>query len=122
NYGHKLVQNEIFDFLTNSNLWDKKIPQMLIGYFSDMGKVLFELIPNLNQNATIGIVVGNSVYGGLPIATDILISEIAVSLGYDLIEIESYRTLTPSSQQLKIIKEKDKKFLRESLIILKWKQ
>jgi hypoxanthine-guanine phosphoribosyltransferase len=94
---------------------------MLVGYFSDMGKVLLELIPNLNKNATIGIVVGNSVYGGLPIATDILIAEIAQKLGYKLIGIESYRTLTPSSQQMKIIRESDKKFLRESLIILKWK-
>ena len=94
---------------------------MLVGYFSDMGKVLFELIPNLNKGATIGIVVGNSVYAGLPIATDILVSEIAVNLGYELIGIESYRTLTPSSQQLKIIRNEDKKFLRESLIILKWK-
>ncbi len=121
NYGHNLVENEITQYLTNCKLWDKKIPQMLVGYFSDMGKVLFELIPNLNKGATIGIVVGNSVYAGLPIATDILVSEIAVKLGYELIEIESYRTLTPSSQQLKIIRNEDKKFLRESLIILKWK-
>ena len=121
NYGHNLVENEITQYLTNCKLWDKKIPQMLVGYFSDMGKVLFELIPNLNKGATIGIVVGNSVYAGLPIATDILVSEIAVKLGYELIGIESYRTLTPSSQQLKIIRNEDKKFLRESLIILKWK-
>ena len=121
NYGHSLVENEITQYLANCKLWDKKIPQMLVGYFSDMGKVLFELIPNLNKGATIGIVVGNSVYAGLPIATDILVSEIAVKLGYELIGIESYRTLTPSSQQLKIIRNEDKKFLRESLIILKWK-
>jgi hypothetical protein len=121
NYGHNLVENEITQYLTNCKLWDKKIPQMIVGYFSDMGKVLFELIPNLNKGATIGIVVGNSVYAGLPIATDILVSEIAVKLGYELIGIESYRTLTPSSQQLKIIRNEDKKFLRESLIILKWK-
>jgi hypothetical protein len=120
-YGHDLVENEIKQYLANCKLWDRKIPQMLVGYFSDMGKVLFELIPNLNKGATIGVVVGNSVYAGLPIATDILVSEIAVKLGYELIGIESYRTLTPSSQQLKIIRNKDKKFLRESLIILKWK-
>ena len=120
-YGHSLVENEIRQYLSMCKLWNKKIPQMLVGYFSDMGKVLFELIPNLNIGAKIGIVVGNSVYAGLPIATDILISEIAMKLGYKLIGIESYRTLTPSSQQLKIMRNKDKNFLRESLIILKWK-
>ncbi|WP_372753782.1 hypothetical protein [Labilibaculum sp.] len=120
-YGHNLVNNEIFKHLSECELWDKKIPQMLVGYFSDMGKVLSELIPNLKSGAIVGIVVGNSVYGGLPIATDILISELAIQLGYEIVGIESYRTLTPSSQQLKIIREKDKKFLRESLIILQWK-
>jgi hypothetical protein len=119
-FGHELINNQIKSFLVKQNLWDKKIPNMLIGYFSDMGKVLYEMIPNLNKNSTIGIVVGNSVYGGLPIATDILLSQIAIRLGYEFICIESYRTLTTSSQQLKIIREKDKKYLRESLIILKW--
>jgi hypothetical protein len=119
-FGHELINNQIKSFLVKQNLWDKKIPNMLIGYFSDMGKVLYEMIPNLNKNSTIGIVVGNSVYGGLPIATDILMSQIAIRLGYEFICIESYRTLTTSSQQLKIIREKDKKYLRESLIILKW--
>jgi hypothetical protein len=94
---------------------------MLVGYFNDIGKVLFELSKNLNQGATVGFVVGNSVYGGVPIATDILLAEIAIKLGYQLEGIESYRTLTPSSQQLRIIRDKDKKFLRESLVILKWK-
>lgn len=119
-FGHELVNNQIKAFLVKQNLWDKKIPNMLIGYFSDMGKVLFEMIPNLNKNSTIGIVVGNSVYGGLPIATDIILSQIAIRLGYEFVCIETYRTLTTSSQQLKKIREKDKKYLRESLIILKW--
>lgn len=120
-FGHELINNQIATYLKKQNLWDKKIPMMLIGYFSDMGKVLYEMIPNLNKDSIIGIVVGNSVYGGLPIATDILLSQIAIKLGYELIGVESYRTLTSSSQQLKIIREGDKKYLRESLIILKWK-
>lgn len=119
-FGHKLINNEISTYLSKQNLWDKKIPSMLVGYFSDMGKVLHELKPNLNKKATVGIVVGNSVYAGLPIATDILLAQIAMNLGFELIGIESYRTLTPSSQQLKIMRENDKQFLRESLIILRW--
>ena len=119
-FGHSFMNDEIAPYLTTLNLWDKKIPSMLVGYFSDMGKVLSELIPNLNSNATVGIVVGNSVYGGVPIATDVLLAQIARRLGFELVGIESYRTLTPSSQQLKIMREEDKKYLRESLIILKW--
>lgn len=119
-FGHKLVNEEIYNYLSEQNLWDRKIPQMLVGYFNDIGKVLFELSKNLNKGATVGFVVGNSVYGGVPIATDILLAEIGLKLGYKFIGIESYRTLTTSSQQQKIIREQDKKFLRESLVILKW--
>ena len=119
-YGHSFVDNKIVEFLNNQKLWDKKIPRMLSGYFSDLGKVLNELKPNLNKGAILGIVVGNSVYAGLPIPTDLLLSELAINLGYELIGIEVYRKLTPSSQQLRIIRNRDKKFLRESLIILKW--
>ncbi len=120
-FGHSLINNEIYDYLNTLNLWDKKIPKMLIGYFNDIGKVLFELSKNLNKEATVGFVVGNSVYGGVPIATDILLAEIGINLGYNLVGIESYRTLTSSSQQQKKIREQDKKFLRESLVILRWK-
>jgi DNA modification methylase len=120
-FGHSLINKEIYEYLSKQNLWDRKIPQMLVGYFNDIGKVLFELSKNLNNGATVGFVVGNSVYGGVPIATDILLAEIGVKLGYELIGIESYRTLTSSSQQQKIIREQEKKFLRESLVILKWK-
>jgi DNA modification methylase len=120
-FGHNLINKKIANFLSKQNLWDKKIPNMLIGYFSDMGKVFSELKPNLNNGAILGFVVGNSVYAGVPVATDILLSEIAIKLGYELVGIEPYRTLTPSSQQLKIVSEMDKKYLRESLIILKWK-
>lgn len=119
-FGHSLINNEIYNYLSKQFLWDRKIPKMLVGYFSDIGKVLFELTKNLNTGATVGFVVGNSVYGGVPIATDILIAEIGLKLGYEIIGIESYRKLSTSSQQQKIIRNKDKSFLRESLVILKW--
>lgn len=119
--GSPLVNDEINDYLKMRKLWNKNIPVMLKGYFSDMENVLAKMIPNLNKNATVGIVVGNSVYAGLPIATDLLLAEIANKLGFSVLGIEIYRNLSPSSQQSKIIKESSKKYLRESLIILKWK-
>lgn len=121
NKGSALINEEVFYYLSKQKLWNKKIPIMLKGYFSDMENVLKQLIPNLNNGATVGIVVGNSVYAGLPIATDLLLSEIALRLGFEVVSIEIYRNLSPSSQQSKIIAESSKKYLRESLIILKWK-
>lgn len=120
-FGHSLVENEITEYLINVKLWDKKIPAMLRGYFSDMGKVLKELTYNLNDGAVIGMVVGNSVYAGLPIATDILIAEMAKEIGYDIDGIEIYRQLNSSPQQMKKLSQHEKKYLRESLILLKWK-
>lgn len=119
-YGHELVDGQISEYLSSIDLWDKKIPNMIKGYFSDLGKVLFELIPNLNAGAILGFVIGNSAYGGLPIPTDILFAELAHKFGFEIVDIEMYRTLTPSSQQLKIIDDSHKKYLRESLITLKW--
>lgn len=119
-YGSDTYRDFAKPYLVQQKLWDKKIPTMLDGYFNDMGKVLYELSNNLNPGAHIGIVVGNSSYGGLPIPTDILLSEIAEKLGYTFIGIEVYRKLSTSSQQLKLLTNEEKNFLRESLIILKW--
>ncbi len=119
---HDLVNVNIRNYLNNSKLWDRKIPQMLVGYFSDIAKGLYELIPNLNNHATVGFIVGNSVYSGLPISTDLIIADIAEKLGYIVLGIETHRKLTPSSQQQKIMRDEDKIFLRESLVILKWKR
>jgi DNA modification methylase len=119
-YSLPLVNEIIVPFLKEQVLWDKKIPSMILGYFSDLHKVLVELQVNLNHGAILGIVVGNSVYAGLPIATDLILAEIATKLGFKVRGIESYRRLTPSSQQLRKMRERDKKYLRESLVVLEW--
>lgn len=93
---------------------------MLKGYFSDMGKFLFNLSKNLNEGATVGIVVGNSVYGGTPIATDIILAKQAEELGYKCINIKVYRKVIASSQQMIILSDYEKNFVRESLVVLKW--
>lgn len=119
-FGSYIFREEIKPFLEQQKLWDKKIPSMVEGYFNDMGKALYELSKNLNPNAIIGIVVGNSSYAGLPIPTDLLLSELAEKLGYTFEEIRIYRKLSTSSQQLKVLTEHEKNYLRESLIVLRW--
>ncbi|CZP77139.1 Adenine-specific DNA methylase [Legionella pneumophila] len=119
-YCSKLVNDYIQPYLITQELWNRNIPRMLVGYFSDLGKVLHEMKANLNPGAKIGFVVGNSVYAGVPIATDMILADLAQVMGYQLIGVESYRFLTPSSQQMSKIKEEHKKYLRESLVILQW--
>jgi Mg2+/Co2+ transporter CorC len=71
----------------------------------------------LNIGAPIGFVVSNSFYGGIIIATDLLIAEAAKKNGYLMEEIVSYRKIVPSSQQFNKILNNH--FMRESLVVFR---
>ncbi len=115
--GSKIVNELIYPHLKVQNLWSNKIPLMLSGYFKDIGQMLENIYPCLENNSPIGLVVGNSVYDGIPVATDLLICDIAEKIGYSVEKIEVYRKLSTSSQQT--IKVQNKEYLRESLVVLR---
>lgn len=119
-YGSKLVNENIIPILEKEQLWSNNIIPMLKGYFSDMGKFFSNLSFNLNPGATVGIVVGNSVYGGTPIATDIILARQAENMGFICEQIKIYRKVIASSQQMVKLNDSEKHFVRESLIVLKW--
>lgn len=120
-YGAQIVNDIIIPILSEEKLWSNNIIPMLKGYFSDMGKFLRNLSVNLNIGATVGIVVGNSVYGGTPIATDLILAKQAEDIGFECKKIKIYRKVIASSQQMIRLNEKEKHFVRESLIVLKWR-
>ena len=115
-YKIAILETKIKPHLKSLPLWTKKIPDMLCGYFSDIGAILDLMKPKLKSNAKVGLVVGNAVYGGIPIATDLLIAELAESLGYKVIGINIYRKMVPSSQQLKQLASLE--YTRESLVVI----
>lgn len=119
-YGSMIVNDIIAPILSTKELWSNNIIPMLKGYFSDMGKFLVNLSHNLTDEATVGIVVGNSVYGGTPIATDLIIAKQAEEIGFECQEIKIYRKIIASSQQMILLTENEKHYVRESLIVLKW--
>ena len=116
-FGSDLVNEVIFPALASQKLWSKQIPTMLKGYFEDLGCLLQVLKPRMKKGGALGFVVSNSAYGGLPIATDILLSEIASNMGYQIERIEVYRRMVPSSQQFKL--RGGNEFFRESLVIFR---
>lgn len=116
-----IVDEIITPLLKECDLWSKSIPSMITGYFHDLKTCLKELSKNLNQGATVGFVVGNPTYSGVVIATDLLLADIALSLGYECSDIKIYRMVVPSSQQTKLIEKEDWKYVRESMVVLKWK-
>lgn len=117
-----IIKDVIIPLLKDKKLWSKNIPCMLKGYFSDMGKFLLNLSQNLNNDASVGIVVGNSVYAGVVVCTDLILSAMAEIMGYKVEKIVIYRELTSSPQQMTKIDSEDRCFLRESMIYLKWKK
>lgn len=119
-FGSDLVNNSIVPILNKEKLWSDRIPKMLSGYFSDMGRCLSNLSKNVKKGAVVGIVVGNSVYGGIPIATDLILAEMSERYGFKCCGIHVYRKVIASSQQMVLLTEKEKYFVRESMVVLKW--
>lgn len=118
-YGSEIAERLICTSLESQELWSNKIPSMISGYFKDMGALLADLKPRMRKGASFGIVVGNSVYGGVSVASDLLIAEMAENIGYEVSRIDVYRGVIPSSQQYALID--DRRWARESTVIVKKK-
>lgn len=117
---HPMI-NWISDELKKFDLWDKKIPTMLKGYFDDMAEVLKLCYQLLDEEGNCAIVVANSSYKGFVVPTDLILAEIASQIGFEVREIQVCRPLRTSSQQANMSDEL-KQYLRESNIILKKKE
>lgn len=100
-----------------SELWDKRIPKMLFGYFEDMFNIIDNCYKALKTGGFCAIVVGNSAYGGEIVPTDLILAEYANSIGFEVDKIEVDRYIITSSQQYERTKQ-DGKFLRESVVCL----
>lgn len=109
--------NQQLSMVQNAELWDKRIPQMLYGYFNDMFKVIDNCYVSLKDNGFCAIVVGNSAYGGVVIPTDLILADYASSIGFNVDKIEVDRYMITSSQQYKKTKDQGK-YLRESVVCL----
>jgi len=101
-----------------NNLWSKKIPLMILGYFDDLYKSLNEFYRILSPDKKAVIVVGNSCYSKVVIPTDLLIAEAAKDVGFRIEKIEVLRQLITSGQQWKELDSESKSLLRESMITL----
>jgi hypothetical protein len=115
--GSSTVADIVVPLLRDQELWSNKIPAMLAGYFMDIDAVLKRMHHKMITNSVFGIVVGNSVYGGIPIATDLLVAEMAMQIGFRVERVDVYRRIIPSSQQYK--SEANLRWSRESNVILR---
>ena len=112
----KILFNTLL-LLQERDLWNKNIPKMLNLYFSEMNEFLNSLYQKMKFGGTIGIVIGNSSYGGIPILSDLIVSEISEKVGFKVDQIIVARNNETASQQYKKINNLIK-YVRESIVVL----
>lgn len=112
-----ILEREFINKIDPDNLWNKNIPNMIKGYFEDMGIILKNIYEVMKRKGICAIVVGNSAYGNVVIPTDQILSLISSQIGFKFKEIKIARRLRTSSQQMSRIKEY-RNLLRESIVIL----
>ena len=110
--------NTIATLISAFNVWNKNIPDMIRGYFDDMELLLKRVYGMLRDGGECYIVVANSAYKGILVPTDMLLADIAVSLGYKYKGIQVARKIRSSSQQMKGLYETYDNLMRESIVIL----
>jgi len=115
--------NKDIDVIANTiatyNIWNKNIPDMLRGYFDDTYELLKRMKEVFVKGASCYIVVANSGYKGILVPTDLLIADIAKSLGYEVEKIMSARKIRSSSQQTNELHGKYDNLMRESIVVIR---
>jgi len=90
--------------------FNKKVPAMITAYFKDIEATFSNIYDTLMERTKLAIVVGDSCFAGIHIPTDILICDIAESLGFTVDKIEITRFRRSSFHKTR---------LRESILYLK---
>lgn len=94
------------------------MPNMLCAYFTDMGKVLEQLYQSIDTSGHCYIVVDQSAYAGVIVPTDIVLADIADSIGFTVEKLIICRKAATSGQQRKAYPYLAST-LRESIVCLK---
>lgn len=80
-------------------LWDSRIPAMILGYFRDLEGILLESFRLLTPRGKVMMVVGDSRYAGILIDVPTILVELAVAIGYTKTQIFEVRKMRASAQQ-----------------------
>ncbi len=80
-------------------LWDVRIPEMVLGYFRDLERILLESFRLLTERGKVMMVVGDSRYAGILIDVPTILVELACAIGYTKTQIFEVRKMRASAQQ-----------------------
>jgi site-specific DNA-methyltransferase (adenine-specific) len=94
------------------------VPNLLRGYFDDMQKALASMYASLVSGGRCFIVVDQSAYVGVVVATDLLLAALGERIGFSVDLISKCRRANTSGQQLKRFPYL-REYLRESIVTLR---
>lgn len=80
-------------------LWCSWIPEMVGGYFADMGRILNSCADRLQPGGQVWMVVGDSQYAGISISVDRILLDLAPQWGLRPVSREPFRSMRASAQQ-----------------------
>lgn len=80
-------------------LWDSRIPEMVMGYFCDLERILLESYRLLTVRGKLLMVVGDSRYAGILINVPTILVELATAVGFKRSQIFEVRKMRSSAQQ-----------------------
>jgi hypothetical protein len=107
----------ILEELPNKRLWDRRLPDMVQSYFSDMADILRELARLVRAKGQAWFVVSTSAYGGIEIPVDLIFAVIGSHHGWHLKGVFVLRQLRASAHHYSHLDKNSRPPLRESLII-----
>jgi DNA modification methylase len=108
----------ILQELSQTRLWDHRLPAMVQSYFADMEIILSEARRIVRSKGQAWIVVSTSAYGGVHIPVDLIIADIASRVGWRLRGVYVLRNLRAAGQHWSYLDTPVRAPLRESLIVL----
>ncbi len=80
------------------DLWNRNIPEMVVGYFADLRSVLLSLNRVVRPGGNVVAAVGDSQYCGVKIDVARILAEIAPQCGYDVESAGEIRSMRVSAQ------------------------
>ena len=93
-------------------LWNKRIPEMVGAYFSDLIDVLAMVRTTLVDGGAAWMIVGDSRYAGIQVPVARVVAELAESFGWQVLKVEPVRSMCTSAQQ------GGERMLSEQLVVL----
>lgn len=105
---------EVVESLEKQDLNNPRIPYMLTTYFIDMKKCIEQWSKVLDNNAKVAVVVDNVRFQGEIIPADLILSEMAEEIGFEVKDVIITRYKGNSSQQMR---KYGKVPVRESIVV-----